>query len=332
MGEIPATLQRARVSAFEAARRQPRPQAPQGAWAGVQNNQQTVPSLETLRERNEQDRTMAQRVQRRETYAPREQRELQGDGRNQVAETGQFVLELTGLPSLVRSRDAFREGRYGEGAFEGAMGLLGVTAPLGFGGATRQGALRTARPAMQAPARVEQSIAGSRVATPARAPMTEPPPRPGALSPAQRAPDAGGWSTDKYFHRARAPVEGELRPSEGGRLGPGVYISRDRPIQLRRDIDGEAREGENVLPLQVRQGRFIREREYEAVWARHAAPLERAGNSNSTRLAHDAAQAELARKGYIGAEAGSDDIVVWDAANVRSRFAQRPNGGPRDTR
>lgn len=139
-----------------------------------------------------------------------------------------------------------------------------------------------------------------------------------------RAREMGFDPDTPLYHGTDQNIEA-FRANDGW-YGNGVYLSRS-PQQAEyytRRTAAQARGGQepapNIMPL-VARGRLASVEEYEAL-VRQNMPRgkwTKAGEDSAVRKA----QQELVRRGYAGVDAGGVDqeVVVFDPANVRSRFA-----------
>lgn len=138
----------------------------------------------------------------------------------------------------------------------------------------------------------------------------------------QRMADQG-YDATPYYHGTRQEIQGPIRRSGSGAMGPGVYMAR-RPETTNtyagtwsgrnagEEIDLTA--GSNVLPLHVR-GRMADRNAWMAA-------LDEAGGHNGYESGANA-QPILERQGYVGvSDPANDWHVVFDPANIRLPWAQ----------
>jgi hypothetical protein len=157
-----------------------------------------------------------------------------------------------------------------------------------------------------------------------------------------RAREMGFDVDTPLYHGTQRDVAGAMRPSGSGANGPGVYVgttpetaasyagtpSRDGvrtqigdrsvPIDFTRMPFGEA--GGNIMPL-VARGRLAPVTEYQQALRQAQKELRAPDQTRSEvqALAH----AKLQERGYTGIrDEQSDFNVIFDPANVRSRFAR----------
>ena len=141
---------------------------------------------------------------------------------------------------------------------------------------------------------------------------------------ASDAPNAGsggagqeGFNFDEpLYHGTSGAIEGEFIPSRGLELGNGVYVTPDAEFASQHAT--KHNQGGAVVPLYARQGRYATGEQY-----RNA--LDNVGNGRN----HDATQAYLESRGYIGVRDGRE-IVVFRPENLTFR-TQSPDGGSAQT-
>lgn len=271
----------------------PRPRyAPRPAWEANQNirPRPRPPALPQLR------------------YDERPGREMQAPpGPTQIEQTGQAILETTGLPSIRRSARAFASGDPGTGLAEGAMGALGLAGLATMGPA--RASVRSAAPMEVAP-----RLPVNPTRLPGRASDgTVLPVRPSqpfrqsmvggsddlreAARPAPVRPDAGGAGAGQWPRRTDAYHIVDVRGTDAtrpGRYGPAVHFDLDPAITTHLGDFGSTRAARFDYRL---NGRFASPEQF-----RQAA--EAAGSA-------EAAQQALRRQGFIGVR-DNEFVAVWD--------------------
>lgn len=151
-----------------------------------------------------------------------------------------------------------------------------------------------------------------------------------AASRAARA-EGMGLSQQTYHGTPYADITA-MRPSEFGAVGPGVYAagrpvtasdySRGYGMMTPKETFEAAGErytpGGNVMPIQTPQNL----QSFEDWTAAKMADMQRQGLYSSGFRADAAASQAAADAGFGGVSARNENVVIFDPANVRSRFAR----------
>ena len=136
---------------------------------------------------------------------------------------------------------------------------------------------------------------------------------------------AQGFDTDTtlYHGRPRDFTGDAPRPSPSGFFGPGLYTTKspERASWYASSRHGAPSEAANVLPVYAR-GKIATQEEFDAL-ARKYRPNRRFRAGDTERI-QEKVVAELKRRGYAGIDGrGADDeTLIFDMANVRSKFAR----------
>ena len=140
-----------------------------------------------------------------------------------------------------------------------------------------------------------------------------------------------GLSQQTYHGTPYADITA-MRPSEFGAVGPGVYAagrpvtasdySRGYGMMTPKETFEAAGErytpGGNVMPIQTPQNL----QSFEDWTAAKMADMQRQGLYSSGFRADSAASQAAADAGFGGVSARNENVVIFDPANVRSRFAR----------
>jgi len=140
-----------------------------------------------------------------------------------------------------------------------------------------------------------------------------------------------GLSPDEAYHGTPYADIQQMRPSEFGAVGPGVYVSR------RTDTAGDYARGYGLMRPDVFEQDFVRYTEGGNVtplrvptnlqpfsdWSQaRMQDMQRQGLYGIGPRADEAATRAAQELGFEGVAARNENAVIFDPTNIRSRFAR----------
>ena len=139
----------------------------------------------------------------------------------------------------------------------------------------------------------------------------------------KRAQEQGFDTSRVLYHGTDKTGENEkgienFIPSKRGRIGPGVYFSPNSKYAER--YISNTSDTANVLPVHVR-GKIAKISDIDSAFDESRRHLSKNGDQYSTEDWKNLAHEILKNRGFSGKEV-SDEVVIFDPKNVRSKFAK----------